>query len=201
MILSLFIVYKKYILTFVVGIEGNTESGCSPANRKKQWYSLSNMTNCVDVNCHQSWKPNVPQDESHVCDQRHHNVHPFCQRFALVGKKNSSDVTFNAQLMSEHVEDLWHKPCATTGLSCPCHTRVKPNVTPNATINVDMSLNASKCQRHLTITRTMIATIILMCQHMHKTTDLLQLNRLQQATISWYWQWLPALLCPQIHQI
>ncbi len=62
-----------------------------------------------------------------------------------------------------------------------------PNMTPNATINVVMPLNASKCQCHLMITLTVIATIIVMCQHMHKTTAPVQLSRLQQATISWYW--------------
>ena len=76
-----------------------------------------------------------------------------------------------------------------------------PNVTHNAMINVVMPFNASKCQWHLTITMPVIGTIIVMCQHMHKTTDPLQLNRLQQATISWYWQWLPAQLCPQMHQM
>ena len=39
----------------------------------------------------------------------------------------------------------------------------------------------------LTITMTLITTIIVTCQHTHKTTAPLQLNRLQQATISWYW--------------
>ncbi len=61
-----------------------------------------------------------------------------------------------------------------------------PNVTPNVMINVVMPLNVSKCQCHLTIAMTVIATIIVTCQHTHKTTAPLQLNRLQQATISWY---------------
>ncbi len=39
----------------------------------------------------------------------------------------------------------------------------------------------------LTIMMTVIATIIVTSQHMHKTTAQLQLNRLQQATIVWYW--------------
>ncbi len=106
-----------------------------------------------------------------------------------------------------------------------------PNVTPNTTINVGRPLNASKCQCNLTITMTLIATIIVTCPHMHKTTAPLQLNRLQKATISWYWRskswnqtvvgqqddrfiqqlplllvhmpkkWLPVQLCPQMHQM
>ncbi len=97
--------------------------------------------------------PKAPQDDSHDCDQQHHhNDQPLYQRLALVGKKSSSDVTFYAQLMSEHAEDLRYKPCATVDLSCPCHTRAKPNVTSNATIT------------------------------------------------SWYWQWLSAQLCSQLHQ-
>jgi hypothetical protein len=63
-----------------------------------------------------------------------------------------------------------------------------PNVTPNTTINVVMPLNASERQCHLMIMMTVIATIIVTCQHTHKTTVPLQLNRLQQATISWYWR-------------
>ena len=54
-------------------------------------------------------------------------------------------------------------------------------------INIGRSLNVTKRQCHLTITVTVIATRIVMCQHTHKTTAPLQLNRLQQATISWYW--------------
>ncbi len=62
-----------------------------------------------------------------------------------------------------------------------------PNMTPNSIINVIMQLNASKHQCHLTIMMTVIATIIVTCQHTHKTTASLQLNRLQQAIICWYW--------------
>ncbi len=62
-----------------------------------------------------------------------------------------------------------------------------PNVTPNTMINIVRLLNVSKRQSHLTITMTVIATIIVTCQHTHETTAPLQLNRLQQATISWYW--------------
>ncbi len=106
-----------------------------------------------------------------------------------------------------------------------------PHVTPNTTINIVMPLNASKRQCHLTITMTVFATIIVTCQHTHKTTAPLQLNRLQQATISWYWRsrswsqtvvgqrddrfiqqlslllahmqkmWLPVQLCPRMHQM
>ena len=43
--------------------------------------------------------------------------------------------------------------------------RAKPNVTSNATINVVMPLNTSKRQCHSTITITMIATIMVTCQH------------------------------------
>ncbi len=68
--------------------------------------------------------PKLPQDESHVCDQNHHNNQPLCQRLTfLVGKKSSSDVRFHIQLMSEGAEDLWHKTCATADLRHPCHTR------------------------------------------------------------------------------
>ncbi len=55
-----------------------------------------------------------------------------------------------------------------------------PNMTPNATINVVRPFNASKCQFHLMIIMIVIATIIVTCQHVHKTTAPLQLNRLQQ---------------------
>ncbi len=65
----------------------------------------------------------MPQDESHVCDQSHHNDQPLYQRLALVGKKSSSDVTFPKQLMAERAEDLRYKPCATADLCYPCHTR------------------------------------------------------------------------------
>ncbi len=157
-------------------------------NCKKRWYSLANVANCVDIDCHQSWKPKVPQDESHICGQSHHNDQPLHQRLALVGKKSSSDVTFPVQLMLERAEDLQHKPCATADLHCLVMQEQMPNMTPNALINVTRPLNASKCQCHLTITMAMIPTIIVMWQHMHKTIAPLQLNRLQQATISWYWR-------------
>ena len=114
--------------------------------------------------------PKVPQDDNHNCDQQSHlNDQPLYQRLALVGKKSSSDVTFHAQLMSEHAEDLRYKPCATVDLSCPCHTPAKPNVTSNATINVVKPLNVPKHQCHSMITMTVIATIIVMCQHTRKT--------------------------------
>jgi hypothetical protein len=87
----------------------------------------------------------------------------------LVKKKSSNDVTFYAQLMSKHAEDLRYKPCATVDLSSPCRTRAKPNMTSNATINVVMQLNASKRQCPSTITITVIATIIVSCQHTHRT--------------------------------
>jgi hypothetical protein len=58
-------------------------------------------------------------------------MHNLDQRLALVGKKSSSDIMFYTQLMSERAEDLRYKLCATVDLSCPCHTRAKPNVTPN----------------------------------------------------------------------
>ncbi len=86
--------------------------------------------------------------------------------------------------MSEGAEDLRYKPCATADLRHPCQQEQMPNVTPNTMINVVMPLNVSKRQCHLMIMMTVIATIIVTCQHTHKTTDPLQLNRLQQATIS-----------------
>jgi hypothetical protein len=58
-----------------------------------------------------------------------------------------------------------------------------PNVTPNARMNIVMPLNVSKRQCHLMNKMTVVATIIVTCQHTHKTTAKLQLNRLQQATI------------------
>ena len=58
--------------------------------------------------------------------QSHHNGQPLYQRLALVGKKSSNDITFYAQLMSEHAEDLRYKPCATVYLSCPCHKEQSP---------------------------------------------------------------------------
>jgi hypothetical protein len=89
---------------------------------------------------------------------------------ALVRKKSSSVVMFHAQLMSECAQDLRHKPCATADLHCPCQARANAQCDPNATINVVRPLNASKHQYHLTIMMIVIAIIIVMCQHVHKTT-------------------------------
>jgi hypothetical protein len=137
------------------------------------------VTNRVDIYCHQSWKPKVPQDERHICDQSHHNNQPLYQRLALMGKKSSSDVTFPVHLISERAEDLRHKPCTTANLRCLVMQGQMPNTTPNTRINVIRPLNASKHQCHLTIMMTVIATKIVTCQHTHKTTVPLQLNRLQ----------------------
>ncbi len=134
MILSFFIVYIKSIYLHCCVHRAPTTATLSQvvhaANRKKRWYSLANVTNYVDIDCRQSWKPKVPQDESHVCDQSHHNNQPLYQRLALVGKKSRSDVTFPVQLMLEHAEDLWYKPCATTDLRRPCHTSKCPTWHP-----------------------------------------------------------------------
>jgi hypothetical protein len=122
-----------------------------------------------------------PQDDNHDCDQQsRHNDQPLYQRLALVGKKSSNDITFYAQLMSEHAEDLWYKLCATVYLSCPCHKRAKPNVTSNATINdiaidcteTPMPLNDhNNCDCHNN------------CYVSTHTQNPLHLNRLQQATM------------------
>jgi hypothetical protein len=85
--------------------------------------------------------------------------------------------------MSEGAEDLQHKPCATADLCHPFHAKQMPNVTPNAKVNFAMPLNVSKHQCHFDDHKTVIATIIVTCQT-HKTTAQLQLNRLQQSTIS-----------------
>ncbi len=103
------------------------------ANCKKWWYSLAYMTNPIDINCHWSWKPKVPQDESHIWDQSCHNNQPLYQRLALVGKKSSSDIKFPVQLMSERAEDLWHKPCPTTDMRCLVMQKQMLNMTPNTT--------------------------------------------------------------------
>ncbi len=102
----------------------------------------------------------------HVCYQSHHNDHPSCQRLAFVQKKSSSNITFHVQLVSEGAEDLWHKPCDTADLHHRCHARANAQCDPNIMINVGRPLNASKRQCHLMITMTVIATIIVMCQHM-----------------------------------
>jgi hypothetical protein len=52
-----------------------------------------------------------------------------------MGKKSSSDVTFNAQLMSEHAEDLRYKPCTTNDLRHLVMQEHMPNMT-NTTMNV-----------------------------------------------------------------
>jgi hypothetical protein len=104
--------------------------------------------------------PKVLQDESHVCDQSHHNNQPLYQRLPLVGKKSSSDVTIHARLMSEGAKDFRLKPCAIADLRCLVMQEQMPNMTPNARINVMRQLNASKCQTHMTITMIVIATII-----------------------------------------
>ncbi len=129
--------------------------------------------------------PKAPQDESHICDQSHHSDQPLCQRLTLVGKKCSSDITLHVQLMSEGAEGTY------LVLPLICIVLVTqeqmPNMTPKLLIYVVRPLNASKRQYHLMIMMTMIATMIVMCQHLHKTTAPLQLNRLQQSTMSWYW--------------
>ncbi len=151
----------------------NAESGCSRCQLQKAMILLTGqVTNHIGIDCHHLWMPKAPQDDNYDCDQQsHHNDQPLAQRLALAGKKSSSVVTFYAQLMSEHAEDLRCKckPCATVDLSCPCHTQAKPNMTSNTAINVVMPLNASKCQCHSTITITVIATIIVLCQHTRKT--------------------------------
>jgi hypothetical protein len=143
------------------------------------------VTSCVYIDCHQSWKcPKRHKMKSHVCDQSHHHDQPLCQRLALVGKKSSSDVTFPLQLMLEPAED----PCTRLVLPLICviilTQEQTPNVTSNTSINVVRPLNESKCQCHLTVKIIVIATIIVADQNMCMTTAPLQLNRLQQSTIS-----------------
>ncbi len=130
--------------------------------------------------------PNAPQDECPFCDQSHQKDQPFAPKIGLGGEER---------------QQQRHNPCRTDAWRCGasrtslvllliCIALVTQeqmhNVTPNIMINVVWPLNASKCQCHLTITMTMIATKIVTCQHTHKTTAPLQLNRLQQSTISWY---------------
>ncbi len=130
----------------------------------------------------------VPQDECHVCDQSHQNNQPLCQRFALVGNKCSSDITYHAQLMSEGVEDLRHKTCAIADLHCPCHAR--------ANAQCDTQRNHQHCYAIECVQAPMSLDdhndhdchhIIVAHQYACKTTSPMQLNRLQQSTISWYW--------------
>jgi hypothetical protein len=71
-------------------------------------------------------------------------------------------------------------------LSMSCKSK-RPMWPPMQQWTVLAPLTASKCQCHLTIMMTVVAIIIVICQHTHKTIAPLQLNRLQQATISWYW--------------
>ncbi len=109
----------------------------------------------------------APQDESHVCDQSHHNDQPLCQRLALVGKKSSSDVMFSLHNWCLNVQRT-----SGTSLVQPliCNVLVTqeqmPNMPPNAMMNIVRPLNASKRQCHMTIMMTVIATIIVTCQHM-----------------------------------
>ena len=83
-------------------------------------------THSISDKSYQLWLPPPLNAQSikmknHDGDQQsHHNDQPLYQRIALVKKKSSNDVTFYAQLMSEHAEDLRYKPCATVDLSCPC---------------------------------------------------------------------------------
>ncbi len=120
-------------------------------------FCISRDTITVDKECSRCWSQS---------DQSHHNNQPLYQRLALVGKKSSSDVRFHVQLMSERVEDVRHKPCTTADLRCLVMQEQMPNMTPNAKINVIRPLNTSKRQCHLTIMMTVIAIIIVMCQHM-----------------------------------
>ncbi len=186
MILFFFIVYIKKVYTYIAVCIEHQQLRCRvglltlPIARSDDTHWLSDK--CVNIDCHQSSKPKVPQDDSHVCDQSHHNNQPLYQRLALVGKKSSHEC-------STHNWCLNVQRTSGTILVQPliCIVLVTqeqmPNMTPNATINVVMPLNASKCQCHLTITMTVIATMTVTCQHTHKTTDPMQLNRLQQATM------------------
>jgi len=141
------------------------------ANRKRQWYYSLDKWQIISTLIATTFECPKHQDDNHNGDQQsHHNDQPLYQRIALVKKKSSNDITFYAQLMSgEHAEDLRYKPCATVDLSSPCRTWAKPNMTSNATINVVMQLNASKRQCPSTITISVIATIIVLCQHTHRT--------------------------------
>ena len=140
------------------------------ANRKRRWYYSLDKWQIISTLIATIFECLKHQDDNHDGDQQsHHNDQPLYQRIALVKKKSSNDVTFYTQLMSEHAEDLRYKPCATVDLSSPCRTRAKPNMTSNATINVVMQLNVSKRQCPSTITITVIATIIVLCQHTRKT--------------------------------
>ena len=91
------------------------------ANRKRRWYYSLDKWQIISTLIATIFECPKHQDDNHDGDQQsHHNDQPLYQRIALVKKKSSNDVTFYAQLMSEHAEDLRYKPCATVDLSCPC---------------------------------------------------------------------------------
>ncbi len=234
MILSFFIVYKKSMYLHCPVQRAPTTAMPSQvahaANRKKQWYSLAKWQLC------QHWLPPILKAQSATRWQS--CLWPkSSQQSTLVPKVSLGGEEKQQWRHVPPTTDVWTCKASGTSLVQPiiCVVLVTqeqmPNVTPNATINVVMPLNASKRQCHLMIMMTMIATIIVMCQHTHKTTAPFQLNRLQQATINWYWRskswsqtfvgqqddrfiqqlplllehmpkkWLPVQLCPQMHQM
>jgi hypothetical protein len=89
--------------------------------------------------------------------------------------------------MSERAEYLLHKPWATADLCCPCNARANAQRDTQCNNQCCYAIECVQMQMPLTIMMTVIATIIVTCQHTYKTTAPSQLNRLQQATISWYW--------------
>ncbi len=93
--------------------------------------------------------PKALQDESHVCDQSHHNDQPSCQRLTLVGKKSSSDVSRFTNKWCLKVRRALGTSLVLPLICVLLVTQERtPNVAPNATINVIRPLNASKCKCH-----------------------------------------------------
>ncbi len=203
MILSFFIMYKKkYILILSLHRaptiytlhqqsamwrhHPTCQSGCSCCQSQEAIL----LTGYNDKLCWH-WLPPIlgvpkaPQDDSHICVQSHHNDQPSCQRLALVGKKCSRDVMLHAQLMSERAEDLQHKPTATADLHPHCHTR--------ANTQHDTQCNNQCCYAIECIYMPMPIDVH-NDRDCHNNCDVsthtqftapLQLNRLQQSTISW----------------
>ncbi len=154
------------------------------ANRKKRWYSLAKWqilstliaTNLESPKC---YKKATFVTKIITTINSCAKGWPWWERKAAVMSRSPYNWCLKMQRMS----------CTRLVLPLNCVALVTqeqmPYMTPNATINVVRPLNASKCKCHLLITMIVIATIIVTCQHVHKTTAALQMNRLQQSTISW----------------
>ncbi len=140
------------------------------ANRKKQWYLLAkwqivSTSIATDLESPKHYKMKATFVTKIIT-----MINPHAKGWPWWGRKAAvtSRFTYNWCLTARRNSG--------TNLVLPliCVILVRQektaNVTPNAMINVVRPLNASKCQCYLTITMIVIATIIVTCQHMYKTT-------------------------------